>query len=303
MTCKVRCAHSIRRQETFRRAAIMETTNLTDYGANMDPFANVPNLLTLVRQDAGIQKLVSNVQQAAGGAARGVTTDLAGAPIDLLSGGLSAIGVPLGPRPVGGSAWLRSVTGQPAHESGAGLVGNLLSAIINPESLAGKGALLGGVGVTKLYHGGRLRGVWDPATIGTGEGKFMAQGPGLYAGDNPDLAKLYMKYGGASPTLTELTVDSTKIMDPRRRLEGAQREAYFKAAAALDSLGFKATDQGIRNALLNKDYYDSQLVRKILADSGVGGFRQDLNNNYGTEYVIFDPSIILEYKLLEGVPK
>lgn len=110
----------------------------------MDPFANVPNLLTLLRQDAGIQKLVSNMQQAAGGATRGMTTDLAGAPIDLLSGGLSAIGVPIGPRPVGGSAWLRSVTGQPAQETGAGLIGNLLSALVNPESLAGKGALLAG---------------------------------------------------------------------------------------------------------------------------------------------------------------
>ena len=43
-------------------------------------------------------------------------------------------------------------------------------------------------------------------------------------------------------------------------------------------------------------------VRRALSDSGVKGFKQNLYNDYGNEFVIFDPDIIKSYETLD-IPK
>lgn len=151
----------------------------------------------------------------------------------------------------------------------------------------------------KLYHGGRKFSQWDPKTIGTGEGRFLAQGPGLYAGDNTDLAKVYLKYGGDSPTLSELIVDSSRIIQPQKKMTDEQREIYYRAAGALDKLGLNATKSGIPNVFLNGRSYNPQEVRQALVESGLGGLKQDLYNQFGSEYAIFDPEIIKSIRAIE----
>lgn len=151
----------------------------------------------------------------------------------------------------------------------------------------------------KLYHGGRKFTEWNPNTIGSGERGILAQGPGLYAGDNPKLAKIYMKYGGDQPTLSELLVDDTMIFNPSKKMTEPQLEAYNKAAAQLDKLGLKASNYGIRNALLNRNWWNPQEVRQLLSESGVAGFRQSLGEGFGDEFSIFDPQVIKSIRAVD----
>lgn len=144
----------------------------------------------------------------------------------------------------------------------------------------------------KLYHGGRKFSTWDPRMIGTGEGRFLAQGPGLYGGDTPVLGKVYTRYGGTSPTLSELVVDPQRIIDPAEKMTPEQRAIINEAESRLDRLGLKASNYGIRAAFLNGRPYDPEKVRSALVDSGLTGLRQYLNPDYGSEYVIYDPGII-----------
>lgn len=154
--------------------------------------------------------------------------------------------------------------------------------------------------IRKLFHGGRGFSRWDPRTLGTGEGGVQAQGPGLYAGDTTDLAKAYLKYGGENPVLSELTVDSSRIFNPALKLEDQHREAYERASKFLDSLGYRASRNGIRNALLYQSTYPKELVREGLVDSGIDGFFQRLNGDFGNEFVIFNPDAIKDIAPYKG---
>lgn len=89
-------------------------------------------------------KAKEDISQALLGLLRGLTTDTAGAPIDLIAGAMQALGIPVGDKPVGGSEWMRALLDQPsqAQESPAATVGNLLSALIDPAKAGASGAIM-----------------------------------------------------------------------------------------------------------------------------------------------------------------
>ena len=101
----------------------------------------MPNLLDLIKNDSGLQELLANAEAMAKGAARGVTTDLVGAPVDLsnlLLGLMAGKGFEgLAKEPVGGSKSIRKATGQPAEDTAMEAVGNLLTAVLPSPGAAG----------------------------------------------------------------------------------------------------------------------------------------------------------------------
>lgn len=101
----------------------------------------MPNLLDLIKNDSGLQELLTNAGAMAKGAARGVTTDLVGAPVDLsnlLLGLMAGKGFDgLAKDPVGGSKSIRKATGQPAEDTAMEAVGNLLTAVLPNPGAAG----------------------------------------------------------------------------------------------------------------------------------------------------------------------
>lgn len=110
----------------------------------------MPTLLELLSNDEGIQQLLSNTKQVAKGAARGVTTDLAGGPVDLANlvlGALAGKGFGgLTEAPVGGSKSIRGAVGQPTEDTAMEIVGNLLTAILpSPHAAALPEVLIGAI--------------------------------------------------------------------------------------------------------------------------------------------------------------
>lgn len=101
----------------------------------------MPNLLDLIKNDSGLQELLANAGAMAKGAARGVTTDLVGAPVDLSNlvlGLISGKGFDgLAKEPVGGSKSIRKAVGQPAEDTAMEAVGNLLTAVLPNPGAAG----------------------------------------------------------------------------------------------------------------------------------------------------------------------
>ena len=145
-----------------------------------------------------------------------------------------------------------------------------------------------------LFHGGRPFTKWDPGTIGFGEGRFLAQGPGLYAGDIEDLARIYKKYGGDDPALLKLAVDDSRIFNPTLKMSPEHKEAYDRAASILDPRGY-----GLRGKLMDIPRYKYDQTRKLLVDSGIDGMRQRLGDELGDEWVIFNPDIIKSVDRIE----
>jgi hypothetical protein len=157
----------------------------------------------------------------------------------------------------------------------------------------------------KLYHGGRKFEQWNPKMIGMGEGAgrrnpLMAQGPGLYAGDTTDLAKIYLKYGGDDPALTELSVDPTNIINYYKKMPPEHLEKVKEAESRLDALGLRTSNYGLQNAWLGGREADPQRVRDILVNSGVDGLQQYLNPYFGTEFSIFNPDIIKRVRTMDS---
>ena len=158
--------------------------------------------------------------------------------------------------------------------------------------------------LTKLYHGGRKFDKWEPKMIGMGEGggrrnPIMAQGPGLYAGDTTGLAKVYLKYGGDNPAMTELNVDPTNIINYYKKMSPEHLERIKEAESRLDALGLKTSNYGLQNAWLGGREADPQKVRDVLVRSGVDGLQQYLNPSYGTEFSIFNPDIIKQVRTMD----
>jgi hypothetical protein len=157
----------------------------------------------------------------------------------------------------------------------------------------------------KLYHGGRKFEQWNPKMIGMGEGAgrrnpLMAQGPGLYAGDTTGLAKIYLKYGGDDPALTELSVDPTNIINYHKKMSPEHLEKVKEAESRLDALGLRTSNYGLQNAWLGGREADPQRVRDILVNSGVDGLQQYLNPYFGTEFSIFNPDIIKRVRTMNS---
>jgi hypothetical protein len=152
------------------------------------------------------------------------------------------------------------------------------------------------MGVT-LYHGGRMNGLWDPKTIGSGEGmNFQANGPGLYAGDIKLLAERYVKYGGDKGRVSTLDVDDSNIFNPARKLTPEHSAIYDAAVSTLDNMGLKASKYGLRHALRQVPRHQREEVRIALVKSGVDGVSENLGDPFGTEYSIFNPAVIRSNK-------
>jgi hypothetical protein len=165
----------------------------------------------------------------------------------------------------------------------------------------------------KLYHGGRKFEKWNPKMIGMGEGAghprpLLAQGPGLYAGDLPTLAKIYLPYGGDHPAMTELSVDPTNIIDyyNYKNITPEHREMIKEAESRLDKYGLNTTKYGLQNAWLGGRYPAHELVRNTLVESGIGGLKQNLDKNllpgetrFGHEFSIFNPDIIKRVRTMD----
>jgi hypothetical protein len=149
-----------------------------------------------------------------------------------------------------------------------------------------------------LFHGGRKFDKWNPKMIGMGEGGgrrsnlSLANGPGLYAGDTPLLAKMFLKYGGENPALSKLLVDDTNIIYTNKKLSEEMAEKVKEASSRMDKLGMGATRNGLQAAFLSGVPYDRQVVRDILVDSGIDGVKQNLHNVFGHEYALYNPDII-----------
>jgi hypothetical protein len=182
----------------------------------------------------------------------------------------------------------------------------------------GKGGIVKAVGkemseLLKLYHGGRKFEKWNPKMIGMGEGAghprpLLAQGPGLYAGDLPTLAKIYLPYGGDHPAMTELSVDPTNIIDyyNYKNITPEHREMIKEAESRLDKYGLNTTKYGLQNAWLGGRYPAHELVRNTLVESGIGGLKQNLDKNllpgetrFGHEFSIFNPDIIKRVRTMD----
>lgn len=209
-------------------------------------------------------------------------------PTDWLTpGGLAKVG-----------AILKGIGAPTAAVSTAMLVG---SRAAGPASLLARTVGEDQAGILgKLYHGGRPFTEWDPKTVGMGEsGQILAQGPGLYAGDTKDLARLYKKYGGKDPALLELEVEDLNIIDPAKKLSDSHRRIVQEAVDRLDEKGLKASSSGLRNSFLNGRFYNKEEVRKALVESGLDGLKQDLHNAYGSEFSIFNPEVIKSIKRIE----
>ena len=182
-----------------------------------------------------------------------------------------------------------SGTGSPDLSGG---MGRGQSGQIDPDLLS--------LGLTKLFHGGREFKKWDPRTIGSGEGMGV-MGPGLYAGDQEGLAKLYTKYGATLDenglsikpgVLNEMAVDMSKFFDPRKKMTAEQVAAHNQAIKNLDDLGLRASSRGLKGALQNAS--NKQKAREAVVKAGVDGIWEDLGPGYGREIVIYNPEVIAQ---------
>lgn len=109
------------------------------------------SLAELISRDEGIRELWGNAKEFVAGVSRGLSTDLAGAPVDLINAGLKAVGVPTSDKPFLGSKYLREKSAIPTEDSQAALAGNISSMLVNPSALLAKGGALVGA----LRAGGR----------------------------------------------------------------------------------------------------------------------------------------------------
>lgn len=154
------------------------------------------------------------------------------------------------------------------------------------------------LGFTKLYHGGRKFKEWDPKTVGSGEGMGI-MGPGLYAGDKPELAKQYLKYGGTNARLSDMAVDISRILETSKKFSPEMRVAYENATKALDDLGLRATQRGVKSALATAPKHLQQAAREAVIKAGIDGFKENLGA-WGYEYSIFNPEVIKQISDAEG---
>jgi hypothetical protein len=164
-----------------------------------------------------------------------------------------------------------------------------------------------------LFHGGRKFDKWNPQMIGMGEGRglsrpTLALGPGLYAGNKPELAKIYLKYGGENPVLSKMQVNGSNIINYSQKeadellSHQEQLERIKEAESRLDKLGLNTVKYGLTNAWLGgretKSQYDA--IREALIKSKIDGLKYNLDAKLlpgeeawmGHEYSIFNPDII-----------
>lgn len=110
-------------------------------------------------------KLLELVSDFASGVNKSLTTDLVGAPVDIINMGLKAVGVPTSKYPVGGSDWIKMKLnlGTSENASTAETVGSLSTMFFNPAS-----ALTATAGTAKIAAAAKSMGlVAAPGIIGS----------------------------------------------------------------------------------------------------------------------------------------
>lgn len=137
------------------------------------------------------------------GGLMGVSTDVLGQPVDLMTMALRPLGYDV-EKPIGGSDWLAdrltSPTGSLAETAGRTVTGMLTPGPNELLKLAGVLPNAGPVAELTTYHGSPHRinnvdeanpmGKFDLSKVGTGEGA-QAYGHGIYLAESPGVAKSY----------------------------------------------------------------------------------------------------------------
>ena len=148
----------------------------------------------------------------------------------------------------------------------------------------------------KAWHGGS-RQLWDPWKPrdsygkGTGEG-WIGGGPlgmGSYFNTIRDTAKRFLKYGGDSPQLSEVVIDTSNMVNT---LSGSPkwkkfREGIEKNIEAGLGRGYKSEHLSQHDLF---KAFPPDIAYKILDDAGITGFYTKIPA--GDEIVVFDPSVI-----------
>jgi hypothetical protein len=107
-----------------------------------------PNILDLIRKDAGFQALKENIVDASRGIAR-TPGNIAGSIVDLIR-----MFAPSSSE-VGSSEWINKQIGVPETKGIAGDVAEIISSLLSPEAAAGKLGALGGAAAGILGGAGR----------------------------------------------------------------------------------------------------------------------------------------------------
>lgn len=160
---------------------------------------------------------------------QGASNSAAGAvsgPVDLIGAGLRAVGVPVGPAPVGGSAWMaqRGLTAQPKNQA-AGLAGETLG-LLAPTVAAAKAPQI-------------ARGLLDaaenaakPATLGRQRGVVPVEWAREHGGavrlpDDPLFAQAVANTPGASIGDDGLLMAIARTQKPEQALAPSARGGVF----------------------------------------------------------------------------
>jgi hypothetical protein len=162
--------------------------------------------------------------------ARGFTTGLLGAPVDIANTVMGGAG---GERPVMGGEWIgQKLQGMgllsPPAQDAAGSATEFAGGLLNPGGAAKAAAIKGPALAALLFHGSPHKfDKFDMSKIGTGEGA-QAYGHGLYFAESPDVAKSYKEALGGD----ELLVGGRVLGK-----SGALKTTEAQAAGLLDQHG------------------------------------------------------------------
>ena len=150
----------------------------------------------------------------------------------------------------------------------------------------------------KAWHGGsrQLGDPWKPRDSygkGTGEG-WVGGGPlgmGAYFSTMRDTAKKFLKYGGDSPQLSEVVIDTSNMVNifsdsPKWK---KFREGIEKNIEAGLGRGYKSKHLSQHDLF---KAFPPDIAYKILDDAGITGFYEKLPAPGGDEIVVFDASVI-----------
>jgi len=164
--------------------------------------------------------LLGNAYNFAKGLGQGLTTDVLGAPVDLMTMAMRPFGYKT-ERPVGGSDWIAEKLGIAPSDDAYEQAGRAVGGLFSPgpgEVTHGAPALASLLAFHGTPHGFDK---FDIRKIGTGEGA-QAQGHGLYFASDPDVSEYYRKKlargvensaGEALPTSSPLLIAQNENSD------------------------------------------------------------------------------------------
>lgn len=274
----------------------------------IDPFKDTPNLFELIGQDEQLKEAGQSIEDFLKGAILGNTTDLVGAPVQILGDALNALGVPVGTKPVGGTNWLREQLGQaqPENESLAQTLGSLVGMPDPQSALALGGIMIGPKAKTwnkdaeeylkAMEDAGydkdkdALRQIFEQLNVYRGvDGKPRQEIPDYNAKlkvdgtagaqrvalgdvlDHPELFQAYPQY----PNLATLPV----VLDPKA---ASDNYAYYSSGGmfAEPHILFNPNSSSAKSDLLHEIQHAIQRIEKFARGGSAGEFEgtSDLQN-------------------------